>query len=1100
MRLRSLALLALIFVSVRASADAKPAIGSVPIGGKCTHDDQCVLRSICQEGTCTALSRRRFIPPFYWHQPGDVGYRHITVPPIIYTSNWDREGHTRVLFPFYGGRENYKEHSSVHIFPPLAMWVTKWKNPDGHSFGWMPFIYFRKRGPERILAIPPLLSGYRRDDKKDETVASIALFGYYSRKKDDVWRVAAPLFFDHETATTRTTVAPLAFFRRNAEKSTGVIFPLVWHFSDRLKGRTNLVVAPFFEWESARFGRRERLIAPILAWSKDDDEGVRQFFLLTPFLFHRRDRVRDLDVIPPLLVRWKVHDDQSSGLVAGPFLHVSDPEGSTTSVLPLFWRFADRKARAETAFLFPLFGWHRSPDTKGAFVGPFYGWRTSRGRSWGAGVVPLFIAGRQGPKTHAVVPPLLFAHVKNTDKGTQTTALGPFFYKKNKDDWHGGLFPALFVGKSQGTRYATIPLLFVHRSNAEGTTDVVGPAWGYKGKRGWAAGLFPIFSAGRLDGVSHQVIPPLFFYRYSDPAHQKGHMLIGPYFYHRDGPTEYHALWPIMLYRKSGADRLLISPIAAWKKDAHKETVVVGPYAYVHDELRKSSTHFLFPLGVVHRAPNYKVTVQFPFFWRVQDKNETDTAVFPFYYRIRAPGKSVDAFFPLFFRSDTTTAVTTVAGPLWLRQRRDGGKNLGLFPLFAYGSSLKNGQRSRWLGFPGVFWNKNDMAGHQTIWAGPFYYAERAGNYDAGLLPLAFAWRRGTTSKVLAPLFYHMWDRAADASLTVIGPLYFGHNQQTKKFGLFPLFFETLHGDGGSSTTILPLLTHFRKKSVGSLMVNPLFGWSTYPGGVRAWAGPFYVRRDPQVSSTAIWPLVYFTRDKTNDTITRMVLPLYFDTRNDKGRELQMMTPLAWRYHSVERSVIVGIPLFFDVHSYKESRTTGLLPFFVRNRSNVYKSTTWFFPPLLTWARDRYGAEKAKDVVIFPLVWRFGGKNSTTVAFPLFWDFKRGDARTSVLFPVAAWWKRTNDNHYIIGNMYYRRGKNEKEGSWWCDVFPIVSFGKPRKGDLEWNILEGLVGYWRKGRNRALRIFWLFDIPLEPAPPSTLTWWSSTPASARTEF
>ena len=127
------------------------------------------------------------------------------MPPIIYTSNWDREGHTRVLFPFYGGRENYREGSSVHIFPPLALWATKWKNPDGHSFGWMPFIYYRKRGPERILAIPPLLTGFRRDAVKDETVASILLFGYYSRKKDDVWRVFAPLFFDHETATTRTT-------------------------------------------------------------------------------------------------------------------------------------------------------------------------------------------------------------------------------------------------------------------------------------------------------------------------------------------------------------------------------------------------------------------------------------------------------------------------------------------------------------------------------------------------------------------------------------------------------------------------------------------------------------------------------------------------------------------------------------------------------------------------------------------------------------------------------------------------------------------------------------------------------------------------------
>jgi hypothetical protein len=299
---------------------------------------------------------------------------------------------------------------------------------------------------------------------------------------------------------------------------------------------------------------------------------------------------------------------------------------------------------------------------------------------------------------------------------------------------------------------------------------------------------------------------------------------------------------------------------------------------------------------------------------------------------------------------------------------------------------------------------------------------------------------------------------------------------------------------------LLPLF-HYRGKRDGSIFASLLFGWSSYPGGQRTWVGPLYWRRDAQASATALWPLAYFSRNKVTGSSTSLIIPLYFDGRADDGRELAAYTPLVWRYHSVERTVIAGLPLYFDVHSFNESRTSGVLPLFVRNHSFAQKTTSYTFPPLLLFAREREaGADPGHDVVWFPLVWRYGGKNSTTVVAPLFWDFKRGESRTTLAFPVAYYWKRSDAERTVFLNMYYRRGINHDEGSWHCYVVPLFSFGRPRKQDVEWDVLLGLFGYSRQGRNRTLKLFWLWDVNLEPIPASNLTWFGSTPTSARTEF
>jgi hypothetical protein len=1014
-------------ILVLVAALSAVARADVPVGGACKKDAECAVGSICDQNVCTPLPKRKWIPPFYFEQGGEVGYRYLTLPPL-YFSDWDRE-------------------RKLHVAPEILLWAKTFAD-GGHEFGWLPFVFWRNEAGERTLAIPLLLAGM------------------------------------HATP----------------ERAFSTALLLWWRWQNFQRGTDHSIFLPFFEWESERHGRKQRFVSFFAAWDKDEDAGMKQLVLYAPAVYSRRDPLRDIDVVPPLFTRWRVHDDGSQGLIAGPFFHHSDPEGSTSGLIPLFFRFADTKAKAETDFLFPIAGWHKHPGAAGAFVGPIYGWRSTNAEGgWGGGIAPVFFAGRSGPKHHVAILPPLFMRWSNDREHSATTVVGPIFHRQLKDGsgWDAGVFPALWFGRRGNTKYTVIPPLIWARSSDEETLAVVGPIFGGSGKRGFRGGIAPILWFGRKDDKTWQfVLPPLFAHVASRDSEK---LLVGPFWHEREGVVRTDSLFPLFYLRRTPAEALLVSPLGGWKKEPRKETIVVGLYGYQRNDRKKSRTHFFFPLGAIHDAPDYHVAVQFPFFWRVREKDETDTAFFPFYYRIRSDSRKMDALFPVFFHSETKVAKTTLLGPLWVRSRTDGGKSAGLFPLFAWGRIQKPAGRSSYFGMPGIYWAKNELAGTSDLVAGPVFSVTRPAGYTAGLIPLAFAWRRGTASKVVTPIFYRQAEAAWDYDLNVLGPIYWGKKGTERKGGLFPLLFVKWDKDGTSQTVLFPLVGVTKKKDGGTLWSTPLFGASTYAGGSRGWFGPFYGRRDREESSFGFWPLVYVNRNHVTGSSTTMALPFLFDGRKADGRELQMYSPLIWRYKSIESDISVGLPLWFDVKRPGESRTTSLLPFFVRNRSSVFNSTSWFFPPIMTWIRKHDGG--GTDFSVFPLVWHFSGKEErTTVVFPLFWDFKRGESKTQVMFPLYARWARTDDDFAIYLNCYYRRGKGPNEGQWYVDVFPLTEFGRPRKGDVVWKLLEGFIGYSRTGRNRVLHLFWIFDIPLAPAPSSSLTWWSSTPPSARTEF
>lgn len=525
-----------------------------------------------------------------------------------------------------------------------------------------------------------------------------------------------------------------------------------------------------------------------------------------------------------------------------------------------------------------------------------------------------------------------------------------------------------------------------------------------------------------------------------------------------------------------------------------KDTVVLGTYVRRRDARRQSETELLLPLFGRHAEPGYQVQVGFPFYWRVHDGAEADLVLFPLYWRQRSPDLRTDVLFPLLWRVSSRAATTTVVGPVYRRDRNDGGRAFGLLPLFAYSRSA--GGRSRYLIAPLLLSTRNQDADSSRFILGPLFHFHRPGGFTDGLVPLAFAWGRGTSTKVVSPIYYHQSNAAQSTRFDVLGPLYYGRSSDSRAAGLAPLLFWR-SSPAFTSALLLPLF-YYNHRREGSTLLTPLAGYSTNGDGRRFYLGTFYRLREPGYSATGLLPLVYVSNHPASGTGTTLAAPLYLHARLTEGRELSAYTPLVWRYHTVEGSWIFGLPVYFDFHAYDESRSTGVLPLFALQRNHVEHHTSLMLSPLLLWTRLRRGEDPGVDVVWLPLLWRFGGANSSTVIFPLAWDFVRGGSRTT-LFPLGMYWRRSDAVHTLIGNVYYRRGLGPRLGSYYLDVFPILQLG--RSADArQFGVLEGLVGVSRKGSSRTLRLLWLLEFEIGTPPQPTVSWFGSTPAASRTDL
>lgn len=1152
---------------------------------ECDSDAACPDQTICVKSVCRS-PQRPLSALLYYHQKGAIGYR-VLAP--FYFSFWRPQKQTRVLAPLFVDHKNdtaktrdvwvfptyqYRRQPGLvaHRFWPLIFYANYDSSDNkGKAFGIMPLFWASKRQQSSLVVLPPLLFFHHRDEakgsshtlflplltyvgkQKQETLALFLGLGYYRRKDDKVW---GGLF-------------PLVWHQRSADHHSTLILPLFYEGENKTTGDRYATLLPLFFYHRA--GGKSRLIVTPLGGSYRNNETRESTTLtLLPLLLHRDDPVRRYTAIPPLAMWWRNKETGRTWGYVGTFFYTRDDEGSSHGFLPLYLHVASRLGRSDTTIVFPLLAvLHRSPNVKFGFLGPLFGWSHPKEGASGGGLLPLLSFAR-GPRPHlALLPPLLI-YAGDRQAGSHYVSVGPVFYrwqtKGPQAGYDAGVFPLLWLSRhGASSRQMLLPLFYHHRVPGNERV-VVGPVYwdrrcpSFIGdtRAGVKGGVAPILYWKRSPLQNYTIVFPLVWH-VSTP--NRTAVVVGPIFWSRQrlqsasgdaaGERTTFGLFPLFFSTRSPQSALVVGPLFGYRRTAERRTLVVGPFfetVGAPGRREQSITRAVLPLFFFHCSPGRRATVLFPLFMQIREEQTTFRSVALLYYGVQRPQSSTHVLFPLLFLSRGPQSSTTVFGPFFYHRDREKGRvAVGLLPLFGYGRS----KTSVTLATPLGFYTHNYMTGRTRSGFVLFYADHSRERSDIGFFPLVFTTRRGTASAVfVTPFFYHSQDPAQHRSFTLLGPLYFGHKGKASYGGVAPLFYGRSDGEGSFSFMALPLLyaSHRGGSQPQNWLLTLLFGFGTSPTGFRAYLGPglLYFRRDAEVHSAALWPLFYYSHNLKTRTTIGMALPLYFRTASPES-SLTMVTPLFWHHRTLTRRISVFFPFVLDVKNVYASRLTSvgvLIPFVVRSHDYVTKSTTWVFPPLLTYVKHKPSGYY--DVITLPLFFHFGGKERSTtvlfplfyhvkrpatqltmllplfayhrdehdtrsillpplltwirdyadgsrdrVVFPLFWHFKRPTQTTTVFAPFGAYWSNPRGRHTLVLNTYYYKGVGENRGAWRFEFWPLLHVGRPRPQDLQWNILAGLVGYSRDGKNRTLRLLWGIFIPLEPVGAKS-AWYGAT--------
>ena len=81
---------------------------------------------------------------------------------------------------------------------------------------------------------------------------------------------------------------------------------------------------------------------------------------------------------------------------------------------------------------------------------------------------------------------------------------------------------------------------------------------------------------------------------------------------------------------------------------------------------------------------------------------------------------------------------------------------------------------------------------------------------------------------------------------------------------------------------------------------------------------------------------------------------------------------------------------------------------------------------------------------------------------------------------------------YVFPIFYHRTGLGPEAGTSRLFVFPLWESAVKRPGDYMWEVLLGLFGWERIGRNRYLKVLFI-PFEMEPAPAAQTSWYGRPP-------
>ncbi len=1030
---------------------------------------------------------------------------------------WTRgpKSRTDLLFPvFYFTRS---PESAFGLGLPLTI---HWRTGDeSHTLALPLFVGHSWKSGSSVYS---LLGFETREGRKTHGSALWLYWGGRDGETDEAYDVLFPLLWSFRSPTSATTgVVPFVWHFRRGDSWFNAVFPLWWSGGDSAKGTRFQTLLPLVYWTTSDHGAKLSWLSPIGGYSRDRAAQVRTLFLLPAPIFYRREPTTAIDLVTPFYLRYSDLTAQSTTrLISLLLFRNHDPAGATTVLFPIFWRFHDAASDRATTAVLPFFLHREAPRDRLTALGVFPLWayrRTFSDGGWSAGLFPLAFFGRRPDEGHGVVFPL-FWHLRDT-KGS-ATALVPLFYAASDEHgYHAGALPLLtFFGRHDARTYQVqFPLFWRFSDAAAGTSTTVTPL-GFFGNSpdGWRLGVGPLLPIVWVAGGgprSHFVLFPILWHFRDDRA-DKTTTVVATYMHRRHGDETTDALFPLFYfrrgsrpggtdetsftlfplvhYRRDATTRVLVTPLGASVAGPARQAGFVGPYFWYRGktfdargipglfaDVRRADTgertRQWGPV-VALDAPGRRTRVVIPFFGRYQDARETDTYAFPSYFRQRrADGYAVDTFLPLFWRSRWQDRTTTVVGPFYDREG-SGVHDAGLVPVYFW---AKNSDRTLLVIPPLLTFHRHDFkAGTEVTLVGPFYRSHSDNHDDTVLFPLYWAGRDGDREhRLLAPFYWHFKDGPASQSTAAL-LLYWSTRGTTRLRALLPFAWYTRDdAQQAGSEAILPLFYASYGPDRFTLLTL-LAGVSHTKDARRFYVGPLYSGDSIESRTRLLFPLYVSHLDRKTETRTRFLLPFLYFSRGNPEKSLTTVAGLFWRRRDIASATTLILPVFLDVHDFRQSRTTVLLPLFVRHANEVTGESLW----------------------LAPLFYRHvTTTDRTNVFFPLFWDFKHEERRTTVLLPFFAHWTRaTYAGTYVFPNVYYRKGiaGGEADGTWRLFIPPLFDAAVQRPGDFRWEILGGLFGKERIGRNHYMKLFF-FTIETQRASAVQTSWYGQPQRPSR---
>jgi hypothetical protein len=1099
-----------------------------------------------KEGGSTA-----FIP-FYFSNRGNPGHR--VVAPL-YFHFWSAESHTQIVAPFYWRVEDYLKQRVVRVVglysstsqPDAKSWAfwpvfyvsTKfgWAvppllsfkvgDPDhGKGFGMWLLLYYWSRSPEHKF---DLLFPFAISTRSKQSAFTYAVpLNFYWRTGDDKNLLSLPFFYQNKTPTGGTFASPLGYSSVEHASNYDVLFPLLWSF--RSPGASTTIVPPlfhfrskgtatgtfaFFAWwssdEKAKSnwqlvlplyfrtsngdGARTFHLWPTGTYQRNDKEGSRYLSMLVPPMLYWRDKTDSIDYE---LLYYRHHDIPADAhtTIIGPYYHRNDPQGSTTSLFPLFWHFRDAGTGATAHALLPFYFRRNAPNetlTAAGFFPLWFYYRSFADGGKSGGLFPLAFFGSRKNRSHTIVFPL-FWRFRNADSAA--TLLFPLFYRSS--DKLGDktiLFPLLYASAhdDRGGYRFQFPFywnVFDHRDHTE--TTVTPLFFRHADPKGYAAGIVPLFFWGGGERRHFALFPIFWWFR--DDAQDRTTTVVGPYWHRTVGGETTDALFPLFHYRRGarpgGNDEtsltlfpifhyrrdaqttVFASPVAAWLHRSDKQVGFAGPYFWYrsatvsagvvpllyldHTQLDTGERTRMWGPVIATDGPGHQARVVLPFWAHYKNARESGTYAFPTYFRLRRnDGYRLDTFFPLVWLSQSPTTHTTVLGP-YFTHRSPQRTSAGLLPFY-----YRESTDTRDLFITPLFaHSKNHKEGSERTLAWLYYQSAQGPNLLRTVLPLFYQWRDKDTSNTVGfPLYWHFANQREHTSTTVAGPLFWTTSGSERTRGLLSAWYSRDAEKHTGSNALLPLFYARHTPDSRTLL--------TLPFGFRS-------------AKTSLWwyagPLAVYHHNYVTDTHTRVIPPLLHYSSSNPEQSLSTWLLLFWHRSNITSSMTIGLPLFYDFHSYHQSRFSMVLPLFFHYRNEDAGTST----------------------TVAPLFFRHASPtDSTTVAFPLLWRFWSPDRATTIVFPFYFNVRRpTADTTYVFPNVYYRKGLGSEAGTSHLFVFPFWESEVKRPGDSMWEALLGVVGWERIGRNRFLKLLFI-PFQLEPAPAAKTAWYGKPPAHSR---